>query len=189
LPRPVVRGGFFYFRVNIMAEIKSTLDIIMEKTKNLTMTEEERETFQRKEWEGKVKGWVQRHLDGKIDIDTLNSNIENGQRSYLELRHIFKTELLEHVKLDGDNREVFHILEELLGIRTETIEDLMLSLKSEMDSQWTQKMKILGDELRKREIYGSSVVPNPKYDSAWQTYIQKLRSTFREQMKSHTNNL
>jgi hypothetical protein len=37
-----------------MTEIKSALDIIMEKTKNPSMTEEERKAFQRKEWEGKV---------------------------------------------------------------------------------------------------------------------------------------
>jgi hypothetical protein len=38
-----------------MAEIKSTLDIIMERTKNLTMTDEEKASFRRKEAEGKVR--------------------------------------------------------------------------------------------------------------------------------------
>jgi hypothetical protein len=37
-----------------MGEIKSTLDIIMEKTRGLTMTAEEKREFQRKEVEGKV---------------------------------------------------------------------------------------------------------------------------------------
>ncbi len=46
-----------------MGEIKSTLDIIMEKTKGLTMTEEEKGAFRKKEGEGKgafseVSGWI-----------------------------------------------------------------------------------------------------------------------------------
>jgi len=39
--------------VNI-AEINIALDIIMEKTKNPTMIEEERKAFQRKEWGGRL---------------------------------------------------------------------------------------------------------------------------------------
>jgi hypothetical protein len=152
--------------VEKMAEIKSTIDIIMEKTKNLSLTEEERKTFHRKEWEGKVRGWVQKHLDGKNESNALRSNYETQRRRYPEIRQILKNELLERIKIDGDNREIFHLLEELLGIRTETIENHMLSLKIEMDTQWTQKMKSLGDELKKRKIYGSSVVPNPKIDGA-----------------------
>ena len=37
-----------------MGEIRSTLDIIMEKTKGLTMTEEEKKDFIKKETEGKA---------------------------------------------------------------------------------------------------------------------------------------
>ena len=58
-------------RVYIMGEIKSTLDIIMEKTKGLTMTEEEKTAFKSKEMEGKVKGALQKFLDGILDVERL----------------------------------------------------------------------------------------------------------------------
>ncbi len=38
-----------------MGEIRSTMDIIMEKAKGLTMTDEEKEAFRKKETEGKVR--------------------------------------------------------------------------------------------------------------------------------------
>jgi hypothetical protein len=170
-----------------MAEIKSTLDIIMEKTKNLDMTEDEKKAFQRKEWEGKARGWVQKHLDGIIESDTLMSNFETEKKRYPELQQILKTELLENIKLDGDNRKVFRLLEEFFGIKTKTLEALMLSLKSDFDMQWTKKIEILGEELKKRKIYGSSVVPNPKIDGTWETHIQNFTSLFREKLKSATN--
>ena len=43
-----------------MAEIKSTLDIIMEKAKKFSVTEEEKQGFKRQELEGKIKGLVQK---------------------------------------------------------------------------------------------------------------------------------
>ena len=43
-----------------MAEIKSTLDIIMEKAKRFSVTEEEKKGFKRQELEGKIKGLVQK---------------------------------------------------------------------------------------------------------------------------------
>ncbi len=46
-----------------MAEIKSTIDLIMERTRNLTMTEEEKEELRNKELTEKAKGWVVRYLD------------------------------------------------------------------------------------------------------------------------------
>ncbi|MEN6319034.1 MAG: hypothetical protein ABFD82_09815 [Syntrophaceae bacterium] len=167
-----------------MAEIKSTLDIIMEKTKALTMTEEERETFQRKDWEGKVRGWVQKHFDGIIEIDTFRSNFDTEQKKYPELRQILKTELLKHITLNGDNSEPFRLLEELLGIKSKIFEDLIRSFKSDLDMQWNIKRETLREELKKRKISGSSVVPNPKTDGAWETHIQQLTSRFREQLQS-----
>jgi ASC-1-like (ASCH) protein len=165
-----------------MAEIKSTLDIIMERTKNLTMTEQERKTFQRKEWEGKAKGWVLKHQDGIIDTDTLTANFVTEVRNYAELRQILKAELLEHIKLYGDNRKIFQLFEELLGINANTFEAMILSFKSEMDTQRIKRVRSLEEELRKRKICGSSLVPNPNHDGTWKIYIQKSESDFREQL-------
>ena len=167
-----------------MAEIKSTLDIIMERTKNLTMTEKERKAYQRKEWEGKAKGWVQKHQDGIIETDTLKSNFVTEVRNYPELRQILKAELLEQIKLYGDNRKIFQLFEELLGINAKTFEDMILSFKSEMDTQRIKRLRSLEEELRKRKICGSSLVPNPNHDGTWKTYIQKSESDFREQLNA-----
>ena len=52
-----------------MGEIKSTLDIIMEKTKGLTMSEEERTSFKEKELTGKVKGLVQKYINGFLRLE------------------------------------------------------------------------------------------------------------------------
>ena len=51
-----------------MAEIKSTLDIIMEKARDINVSEEEKKAFQRNEFEGKARGLLQKLLDGLLDL-------------------------------------------------------------------------------------------------------------------------
>ncbi len=57
-----------------MAEIKSTLDLIMERTKNFTLTNEGKRVLQTKELEGKVNGWVQKCMDGKTSMHQMKSD-------------------------------------------------------------------------------------------------------------------
>ena len=43
-----------------MGEIKSTLDLVLEKTKNLTLSSEEKEEQKQKEIEKRIKGMMQK---------------------------------------------------------------------------------------------------------------------------------
>ncbi|MCK9276084.1 MAG: hypothetical protein M0P57_13445 [Syntrophales bacterium] len=61
-----------------MAEIKSTLDIIMEKTRGMTLSDQEKKEIRLKEQEGKIKGLVERFSVGFISkSDFLRSLHEN----------------------------------------------------------------------------------------------------------------
>jgi hypothetical protein len=167
-----------------MAEIKSTLDIIMERTKNLTMTDKEKASFRRKEAEGKVKGWVQKYQDGVIELDTIKSYFEKEITEYPEVRQILKSQLLDCLKLTGDNGRILRLLEDILGTSTETIENTIQSFKHEMDILRIKRIESLGKELKERKIYGSSVAPNPNHGGDWQESILKAESDLREQLKS-----
>jgi hypothetical protein len=167
-----------------MAEIKSTLDIIMERTKNLTMTDKEKASFRRKEAEGKVKGWVQKYQDGVIELDTIKSYFEKEITEYPEVRQILKSQLLDCLKLTGDNGRILRLLEDILGTSTETIENTIQSFKHEMDILRIKRIESLGKELKERKIYGSSVAPNPDHGGDWQESILKAESDLREQIKS-----
>ncbi|MGD1153498.1 MAG: hypothetical protein ABR911_11595 [Syntrophales bacterium] len=167
-----------------MAEIKSTLDIIMERTKNLTMTDKEKASFRRKEAEGKVKGWVQKYQDGVIELDTIKSYFEKEITEYPEVRQILKSQLLDCLKLTGDNGKILRLLEDILETSTETIENTIQSFKHEMDILRIKRIESLGKELKERKIYGSSVAPNPDHGGDWQESILKAESDLREQLKS-----
>jgi len=167
-----------------MAEIKSTLDIIMERTKNLTMSEEEKASFRRKEAEGKVKGWIRKYQDGVIELDTLRSDFEKELMEYPEVRQILKSQLLECLRLTGDNGKILTLLKDILGISPNNIKNIIQSLKHKMEVLRIRRIESLGEELKKRKIYGSSVVPNPDHGGDWQKIILEAESDLRKQLES-----
>jgi hypothetical protein len=56
-----------------MGKIKSTLDIVMERTKDLTMTREDREVLEKKELTDRVRGWIQQLVDRKSTVEELKA--------------------------------------------------------------------------------------------------------------------
>ncbi len=63
-----------------MAEIKSTLELIMEKTKNLTFSDEEKKALREKEVQGKVRGFITKFMDGVMNLDTLGQGIASFEK-------------------------------------------------------------------------------------------------------------
>jgi hypothetical protein len=167
-----------------MAEIKSTLDIIMERTKNLTMTDKEKASFKRKEAEGKVKGWIQKYQDGIVELDALRSEFTKEITDYPDARQIFKAQLLDCLRLTGDNGRILRLFEDILGINTNPIKNTIQSLKQEMEILRMERMAAVRDDLRGKKISGSSVVPNPDRDGYLQESILKAESELRKRLKS-----
>jgi len=167
-----------------MAEIKSTLDIVMERTKDLTMTDEEKASLRRIESERKVKGWIQKYQDGVNGPDTLRSDFDKELIEYPEVRHILKSQLIGCLRLTGDNEKFLELFEGILGISADTIKNIIHSLKYNMEIQRIRRIESLVKELKERRIYGSAVVPNPDHGGDWQKSIFEAESDLREQLAS-----
>ena len=169
-----------------MAEIKSTLNIIMEKTKDLTMTEAEREQLLREEWAGKIKGWVQNYQDNLINLETLRSELrKEGKERYFELQKILKKEILNRIEPDTDNCNLFKILENVLDIRREPLESAINRFQEEVALERTSKLESLKSQLSQMGISGSAVIPNLNNDTQWNRYYQERKNDFRKEVMCH----
>jgi hypothetical protein len=164
-----------------MAEIKSTLELIMERTKNLTMTEEEKENLQKKESAGKINGLIQKYLDRIISANTLKSEIELEEKTFPEFRQMAETALLDHLQPDQDNRNIFQALEQALGINTEPLQRKVTQFQKEVEAEKEKFVKTCGDALKERSIFGSAVIPNPAQDETLQSKLQKMKEDFKKQ--------
>lgn len=169
-----------------MAEIKSTIELIMERTKNLTMTEEEKNALQRKEWEGKVKGWVQKYLDGAITIEEVKEHIKSGESTFPEIRPIFRAEIVVHIQFSGDNARLLQLLEATLNADTKPMENLIMLFQNKLNASMISRQKAMKKALEQKKVFGSSVVPNLDRDREWQEYLRNIREDFKNQAASLT---
>jgi hypothetical protein len=166
-----------------MAEIKSTLDIIMEKTKGMTMTEAERAQLRREEWAGKIKGWVQKYLDNLINLETLRSELKKeGKERYFELQKILKREILNRIEPDTDNSDLFKVLEDVLDIRRESPERAINRFQEEVALERASKLESLKSRLSQMGISGSAVIPNLNNNTQWNRYYQERKNDFRKEV-------
>lgn len=165
-----------------MAEIKSTLDLIMEKTKNLTMTEDEKKALQKKEWEGKVRALLQKYRDGSMNLEEIKGAIESSQATFPNLRTIFKEEILKHIQPEDDNEVLLELLRELTEIDVRYVERLIEAFRNRLTEHAVLRRETLKKTLEQKKIYGSSIVPNLDHDREWQDFREKQRRDFNNQL-------
>ena len=162
-----------------MGEIKSTLDIIMEKTKGLTMSQEEKEAFQKKETAGKVRGFLQRYLDCVIDLEGLRAELSGlGESGHVKARELLKQESLGRIELGADNDRLLQVLEEVLGLQAGRIQESLSAYGDELTKKRKKREKELLKGLKKRGIFGSAVIPNVEADAEWEKYMLKTKEEF-----------
>jgi len=166
-----------------MGDIKSTLDLIMEKTKNMTITDEEKAQIRRSEWSGKVARWIHAYLDRRIDADTIRKEITAaGQEHLRELTTLFTEEILRTIDPEGDITKPLALLEEICGIDPSPIVRLVAQFQDDVGKKQEQMLQNARDTLSSRGISGSAVVPTISGDDEWQAVYQHLREGFTDRL-------
>jgi len=167
-----------------MGEIRSTLDIIMEKTKGLTMTSEERKAIQRNEIEGKIRGLLQRYLDGVLDLEKVQDEIMAMEADRQGMAIESLKEECRHLDPELDTSPYLKILAAVLKVNTDPVKKVLSVYHEEMDklrSSWEARAM---ERLRRRDISGSALVPNLRADPAWMDVVSEEKAAFHKKLSS-----
>lgn len=167
-----------------MGEIRSTMDIIMEKTKDLTMTDGEKEDLSHRELAGKIKGLIQKFLDGITNLDRLKveaAALREGNQDKFD--QIIKDEAIKRIELEGTNKPVFTLLENAANIDTAPIHNVLADSEQKLGNERGVRELELRDRLKEKGISGSAVLPNIKADPEWNDFVSNLKQEFREKVE------
>jgi hypothetical protein len=170
-------------KVDRMAKIKSTLDLVMERTKNISITQEERDALHKKEWTEKAMSWVQRVLDRKMTLTELKSSLRNDEKSYPDIRGILKDELIAHIDPDEDNTSVFEALREVLDVDVKPYENLIGGYHERLAAGYAENLERAKSALKGKGISGTAVVPNLAGDETWAAACRQLKAELRDKFK------
>jgi hypothetical protein len=172
-----------------MAEIKSTLDIIMEKAKKFSATEEEKQGFRRQELEGKIKGLVQKTIDGILDSERFQVEVSALQTKDRDLvDQILKEEIVGRIEMEANSQTLLKMLEYIAGPSSRAVRETLADYEKKAEKQKESGRKALLNDFKKKGISGSAVVPNLDADSEWlrakSEMRRQLQEKIREQIKS-----
>jgi hypothetical protein len=162
-----------------MAEIKSTIDLIMERTKSLSASPQERESFQRQEREKRLRGLVQRLLDDNLTLDGVKDELANEKKngSAAEVAGVVKNALAGHIDPEADNERLFRYVNELVGTPEDKLRETLAAFREEATSRKAVLTESQKTDLESKGITGSAVLPNPEADPLWKALREEMQAS------------
>jgi len=168
-----------------MGEIKSTLDLVMEKTKHLSMSSEEKAEQKTVELEKTVTGLANKFLSSLLSTKALKRELDKLQQYHeISVTGFFSGKICDLIDPENDNDLIFTALGEYCGADKKALQSVLADYSSAMAVLSTNRLGVLKDELEARHsIKGSSVVPNLNLDQVWRDEKEKLEKEFRNALK------
>lgn len=169
-----------------MSEIKSTLDLVMEKTKNLNLSNEEKRDQKNKEIENRLRGLLQKFQDQQITLKRFKSEYQTLRRGYnlmeAQNEHLLKA-VCGRIELGKDNQALFELLSQFVDSNIEGITAVLQEFDEAIDAAAQERSKISKDKLAEEHfISGSAVVPNLEADKVWRDKARDIRAKFEESL-------
>ncbi len=161
-----------------MGEIRSTIDLIMEKTRNLSLSPEEKRRLKGQEWLGKARGWVQKYLDDLIEVNGVLAALQKlGESEGGDL--LLKQEIIGAIEPGADNGKRWDLLESLWSSNLKRYKEIVRLFQDELERARSEKVRLALDRLAERNISGTALVPNLNGDPEWAVFrrlrIEKCR--------------
>jgi hypothetical protein len=109
-----------------VAEIKSTLELVMEKTRGITLSQKDREEQKNREIKLKVEGLLQKYQNRELRKDHMEEEFNALKKVYGETAHaLVLYESIERINLDDDFNLLGDFLEGFLGLELRQVKFLL----------------------------------------------------------------
>lgn len=169
-----------------MGEIKSTLDLVMEKTRHMTMSREEREAQKADEIRKKLNGLIQKYTDEKIRRDQFLKEFEKLESIEIQTNEqLLRKEILDRIELEVESKSLLELLEFACGADIKDLKAVLQEYTSKRDTARDGRIGELKKALYKEiGVSGSAVLPNLETDADLEEKLGSLRDDFRKRLEA-----
>jgi hypothetical protein len=170
-----------------VTEIKSAVELAMEKTKGLHLSAEEKKKLKEEEIHSKAQGLVNRFLEVDFHLKEVEkelSKYDPHQRKQLET--LILQYLSESIQLDRDNDLSFQGIEAFHEKSQRTIgkiRGLIEEYRKRKEKEYRKAEKGLQAELERLGISGSAVQPKVEGNQEWEEALAKFKRPFEDQLR------
>jgi hypothetical protein len=171
-----------------MGEIKSTVELAMERTKKFAISEKEKEEMKQKEILQKATSLFHRYREGHLPLNNILKEIEKMEKKIaITVKKLLLSQWIDALSLDDDDERIFKGIESLKQRSIDGIKQKFHSLLSQYLSEKEkvkEKVKVqFAEALRKDSIYGSAVEPKLEGAELWKKEIEKLDQFYRVKLE------
>jgi len=171
-----------------MGEIKSTLDLAMERTKKISISQEEKEEIKRKEILQKVTGLSNRYREGRLSLNEIQKEIERMDgKTEKTVKEALLSQWIDALSV-GDEDE--RLLKGVESLKNQEVDDVRQKLHRLIIEYQREKEKVKQDvrtqlikALRKEGISGSAVEPKIEGTELWEKELKKLDHHYRVKLE------
>jgi len=175
-------------RFFVMGEIKSTLDLVMERTRHLSMSTQEKLQQRQANFAKRLQGLLQQYADGAMAVNRLRDRINALQAEFsMTDREPVLTAIIERIDPEKDNQSWLALLADLAPAIGQALEKVIETFQKEKAALVQVSGQRLGEAIARRHgISGSAVVPNPTTDSDFVEQLAQLRQITHARLKAST---
>jgi hypothetical protein len=174
-----------------MAEIKSTLELVMERTRHLKQSEEEKREQAVSEFKKSLNGLIQRFLDGELTPERFRQDLQLAQETcHVTDSATILDEFFKRLDLDGDHTSTLILLKEGFGIDPTGITGVFDEYRQAVNRVALDRTDEIRKELAEKQgVSGTAVVPNLAADLEWESAQQRLKGRFEPILGREFDNL
>lgn len=148
-----------------MAEIRSTIDLIMERTRGMTLSEDEKGNLRREEFTRRARGLRLKLLDNPTGAEEILSALQSeSEQDRTLLQSLLWEEMVQAVPADESALPQLELLGKMpqAGSKTSTLAQMRSFIKSRLKDRSRDRRTTLAREQKKLAAFGiagTAVVP------------------------------
>jgi hypothetical protein len=171
-----------------MGEIKSTLELAMERTKKFAISEKEKEEFKQKEVLQKATSLFHRYREGGLSLNEILKQIERMEKkTATTVKELLLSQWIDALSLDNDDERTLKGIESL---KQQSIDEVkqkfhhLLSQYQDEKAKLRERVRVqFAGALRRDGIYGSAVEPKFEGGELWKKENEKLDHSYKMKLE------
>lgn len=168
-----------------MGEIKSSLELALERTKGLKISEKEREEIKRKEIVQKAESLAHRYREGSITIKEIQKEMERMEKKRAtEIENHLIDHWLQGLSLTLRDERILDGIEALRNQPMDEIKrefrNLIVSYQEEKENTKQKLRTIILEGLKKEGFDGSAVDPCIESSPLWEKESLRIEQSYQE---------
>ncbi len=171
-----------------MGEIKSTIELAMERTKKFALSNKEKEEIKKKEVLQKASGLFHRYRDGHLSLNEVLKEVgKMDEKTATTVKKSLLSQWIDGLSLNDEHERILKGIE---ALKCQSLDEVkrkfhrLLSQYQEEKETLKEKTNVqLMEALKKEGIYGSAVEPNLEKNELWKKEEEKLDHSYKMKLE------